>query len=328
MAKSHGDSWAGYELLLFEISQWTVKQMGLKDAETRECGCTFTLAFAWALARVHVPMYTQVPHARVDEDGFIPVGLTVHVERNLGAAIVLATARKLLLRQEDFLDIAASALESVLWPSVWAAPGEVAFRPYIETDWQLQRIGVSPVVSETWSRTSDTSGPGFAEGVPMQIKKIVAQSAGRLKEEVQRVLHWPERLGSARGQGDPVCQHNLLAMFVTWNKGFHTFIARSNARGQRLVIPVPVTKTCASVPFCGLIGFHCVPMADFDPTDYDGQNADDPLNEGEDELGKGPQDIVQLKDAVLFVIDCSTPNALKPLKVGGRCLVADNFLFH
>ena len=30
-------------------------------------------------------------------------------------------------------------------------------------------------------------------------------------------------------------------------------------------------------------------MADFDPTDYDGQNADDPLNEGEDELGKGPQ---------------------------------------
>ena len=25
--------------------------------------------------------------------------------------------------QEDFLDIAASALESVLWPSVWAAPG-------------------------------------------------------------------------------------------------------------------------------------------------------------------------------------------------------------
>lgn len=30
-------------------------------------------------------------------------------------------------------------------------------------------------------------------------------------------------------------------------------------------------------------------MADFDPTDYDGQNADDPLNDGEDELGKGPQ---------------------------------------
>ena len=37
------------------------------------------------------------------------------------------------------------------------------------------------------------------------------------------------------------------------------------------------------------------------------------------------QDIVQLKDAVLFVIDCSTPNALKPLKVGGRCLVAETW---
>ena len=35
------------------------------------------------------------------------------------------------------------------------------------------------------------------------------------------------------------------------------------------------------------------------------------------------QDIAQLKDAVLFVIDCSTPNSLKPLKAGGRCLVAD-----
>eukprot|EP00438_Fugacium_kawagutii_P012999 Skav213432 [mRNA] locus=scaffold4325:70643:76326:+ [translate_table: standard] len=67
-------------------------------------------------------------------------------------------------------------------------------------------------------------------------------------------------------------------------------------------------------------------MADFDPTDYDGQNADDPLNDGEDELGKGPQDIVQLKDAVLFVIDCSTPNALKPLKTGGRCIVSDAWL--
>ena len=68
-------------------------------------------------------------------------------------------------------------------------------------------------------------------------------------------------------------------------------------------------------------------MADFDPTDYDG-HADDPLAvlEGQeiDELGgKGPQDIAQLKDAVLFVIDCSTPNSLKPLKAGGRCLVAE-----
>ena len=34
---------------------------------------------------------------------------------------------------------------------------------------------------------------------------------------------------------------------------------------------------------------------------------------------------MQLKDAVLFVIDCSS-NALKPLKAGGRSLMADAWL--
>mmetsp|Transcript_10370 Transcript_10370/g.24971 ORF Transcript_10370/g.24971 Transcript_10370/m.24971 type:complete len:615 (-) Transcript_10370:24-1868(-) len=66
-------------------------------------------------------------------------------------------------------------------------------------------------------------------------------------------------------------------------------------------------------------------MADFDPTDYDGR-AGDPLNpeEPEDELGgPNPQDTPQLKDAVLFVIDASNKDCLKPLKPDGRCLLAE-----
>lgn len=66
-------------------------------------------------------------------------------------------------------------------------------------------------------------------------------------------------------------------------------------------------------------------MADFDPTDYDGR-AGDPLNpdEPEDESGgPNPQDTPQLKDAVLFVIDASSKDCLKPLKPDGRCLLAE-----
>ncbi|CAJ1368431.1 unnamed protein product [Effrenium voratum] len=63
-------------------------------------------------------------------------------------------------------------------------------------------------------------------------------------------------------------------------------------------------------------------MGDFDPTDYDGANID-PLNpEEEAEAPKGPQDVQQLKDAVLFVIDCSA-SSLEPLRPNGRCLMAE-----
>eukprot|EP00933_Yihiella_yeosuensis_P004334 TRINITY_DN108705_c0_g1_i1.p1 TRINITY_DN108705_c0_g1~~TRINITY_DN108705_c0_g1_i1.p1 ORF type:complete len:632 (-),score=135.40 TRINITY_DN108705_c0_g1_i1:409-2265(-) len=65
-------------------------------------------------------------------------------------------------------------------------------------------------------------------------------------------------------------------------------------------------------------------MADFDPTDYDG-GQEDPLLEGGDADAPGEgvaQEEAQLRDAVLFVIDCSK-EAFVPLKPGGRSLVGE-----
>ena len=62
-------------------------------------------------------------------------------------------------------------------------------------------------------------------------------------------------------------------------------------KDRRMIQGVP-TKKMQKRSLFFLVVLPCVrvcAMADFDPTDYDGQNADDPLNEAEDELGKGPQ---------------------------------------
>lgn len=72
-------------------------------------------------------------------------------------------------------------------------------------------------------------------------------------------------------------------------------------------------------------------MADFDPTDLDGgaegQEGFDPLLDPEDAAGDGQdaeaREEAQLRDAVLFCVDCSDQDALKPLRPGGRCLVAE-----
>ncbi|CAK9060475.1 X-ray repair cross-complementing protein 5 (5'-deoxyribose-5-phosphate lyase Ku70) (5'-dRP/AP lyase Ku70) (ATP-dependent DNA helicase 2 subunit 1) (ATP-dependent DNA helicase II 70 kDa subunit) (DNA repair protein XRCC6) (Ku autoantigen protein p70 homolog) (Ku70), partial [Durusdinium trenchii] len=61
---------------------------------------------------------------------------------------------------------------------------------------------------------------------------------------------------------------------------------------------------------------------DFDPTDFDGPGGDDPLMPEGEEGERAPQDQGEKKDAILFVVDC-TSNALKPLKPDGRCLLAE-----
>lgn len=72
-------------------------------------------------------------------------------------------------------------------------------------------------------------------------------------------------------------------------------------------------------------------MADFDPTDLDGaaagQEGFDPLLDPEDAAADGQdaeaKEEAQLRDAVLFCVDCSDQDALKPLRPGSRCLVAE-----
>eukprot|EP00930_Biecheleria_cincta_P039856 TRINITY_DN27356_c0_g1_i1.p1 TRINITY_DN27356_c0_g1~~TRINITY_DN27356_c0_g1_i1.p1 ORF type:complete len:658 (+),score=118.20 TRINITY_DN27356_c0_g1_i1:97-1974(+) len=72
-------------------------------------------------------------------------------------------------------------------------------------------------------------------------------------------------------------------------------------------------------------------MADFDPTDYDGaagQEGFDPLLPDPDDAAGDGQDAeareeAQLRDAVLFCVDCSHRDALKPLRPGSRCLVGE-----
>eukprot|EP00928_Gymnodinium_smaydae_P018070 TRINITY_DN16878_c1_g6_i1.p1 TRINITY_DN16878_c1_g6~~TRINITY_DN16878_c1_g6_i1.p1 ORF type:complete len:664 (+),score=145.51 TRINITY_DN16878_c1_g6_i1:60-1994(+) len=76
-------------------------------------------------------------------------------------------------------------------------------------------------------------------------------------------------------------------------------------------------------------------MADggFDPTDYDAPNAAaDPLgiegpgDDGDPAAGEEDPALAQerqLRDAILFVVDCASPGALDPLQAGGRSVVGE-----
>jgi ATP-dependent DNA helicase 2 subunit 1 len=62
-------------------------------------------------------------------------------------------------------------------------------------------------------------------------------------------------------------------------------------------------------------------MGDFDPTDYGGNDDVDPFGQDPEDPENGPESVP--RDALLFVVDCTSRGALEPLKPGGRPAVAE-----